>query len=141
MEPRRFTSRRPPITFFIDDDEFTAAGSVPAEQMKDLVAQVETMSAATDVASQYAAIKVIVDAVLHPDSLKRFQDRLADPDNPIDFEALSDVSTWLVSEVYSRRPTPSPSPSGAPANPSGTNSTDGPPAEASTPPDSTGTGI
>lgn len=138
-EIKSFTSRRPPVSFLIDDEKFTAAGSVPAELMRDLMAQAETLEAATTFEARYTAIKVIVEAVLLPDSLEYFRSRLGDLANPIDFDALAEVSTWLVSEVYSRRPTPSPSPSGASASSDTTSSTDGPPPEASTPPISTGT--
>lgn len=138
-EIKSFTSRRPPVTFLVDDEKFTAAGSVPAELMRDLMAQAETLEAATTFEARYTAIKVIVEAVLIPESLDLFHARLADLTNPIDFDALAEISTWLVSEVYSRRPTPSPSPSGASASSDTTSSTDGPPPAESTPEISTGT--
>lgn len=138
---KRFTSRKPPVTFEIDGEPFVAAGAVPAELMKDLMAQAEKLGASEDFEGRYAAIKAIVTAVLLPESLPGFQSRLSDTTNPIDFEALAEISTWLVSEVYSRRPTQSPSPSPASASPDGTSSTGGPPLEVSTPSISAGTAI
>lgn len=139
MEPKRFTSRRPPADFTIDEDTFTAVGTVPAELMKTLMAEAEKLGAATDFASRYEGIKTIVEGVLLPESLARFRTRLADLDNPIDMEALGDVSTWLLTEVYSKRPTPSPSPSGTSESNGGMPSTDGPPPAESTPAALTGT--
>ncbi len=137
-ELKRFTSRRPLISFEVDDEKFTAVGTVPAEMMKHLMGNAEKLKTAENFEAQYDAILAIVEAVLLPESLVVFRARLGDVENPIDFDALSEVSTWLVAEVYSRRPTPSPSPSTAPASNGGTSSTDGPPPEESTPSTSTG---
>jgi len=138
-EIKRFASRRPPVTFEVDDEKFTAVGAVPAEMMKDLMAQAENLRAGGAFAEQYASIKAIVESVLLPDSLEVFRARLADLANPIDFDVLAEVSTWLVSEVYSRRPTPSPSPSPEKGNGDGTPSTGGPPPVESIPSTSPGT--
>lgn len=140
-EVKHFTSRRPPVTFLVDDDKFFAAGTVPAELMKGLIAEAEALGAAKTFETRYASIRTIAETVLLPDSLELFRARLADIDNPIDFDALADIATWLVSEVYSGRPTPSPSPSGTSGSSDGTSSTDGPPPEESTPSTSTGTDI
>lgn len=130
---KSFTSRRPPVVFTVDEEAFTVAGTVPAEVMKGLLAQAEALAEAASLEAKYASIYAIVSAVMEEESLARFNPRLSSMKDPVDIEALAEISTWLVSEVYSRRPTPSPSPSTAPASNGGMSSTDGPPRPVSTP--------
>ena len=133
-EPKKsFTSRRPPVPFDVDGEEFTVVGSVPAEVMKTLLAQAGSLAEASTLEAKYDSIRAIVATVMLPESLARFAPRLSDMANPVDIDALAEISTWLVSEVYSRRPTASPSPSTTSGSNGGTSSTGGPPPAVSIP--------
>jgi len=61
-----------------------------------------------------------------------FRRRLNDPDDPFDFEAMSDILVWLIEE-WSGRPTTSPSDSSRWPQPTGSVSTAGPQDAALTP--------
>jgi hypothetical protein len=84
-----------PITFVIDDDEFTA---IPATQLPGGV---------LDVYFKKVKEGEIFDAhieffrfALTEDSFKIFEERFNSKDKPITLTMLSDVSTWLLGSVY-----------------------------------------
>lgn len=108
-EPQRFTTK-PPVPFFIDDDEFHVLGAIPAEEFADLMDLQEGLGAeGTDTREQYAKIKAILAFVMIPESWERFSPKLADRAHPVDFNLLVKVINWLTGTVWSgKEGSPSP---------------------------------
>lgn len=108
-EIKDFTRKRKPIQFTIDEDTFNAVPTIPAETMIEFA---ESMSSADPTkmspGEMVGALRRVIEMVLHPESLKRFKERMKDPQNPIDMEQLDEIVTWLFEE-YGMRPTQEPS--------------------------------
>lgn len=125
---KSFTSRKPPITFDVDGEQFVAYQVLPAETFGRFAEKVLMLQRA---GSDYEGpdkldltlsetVTVLLDAVelgLAADSAQRVATRLSDLDNPIDVSTLSEVLLWLLeqygmsgkdadSAVDSDRPTP-----------------------------------
>lgn len=117
------------VEFKINEDTFTAVGVAPAMVVLDV--------SAVNKAEGLDKIRIILeflDKVLLPDSAVRFAERLASSTEPIDIEQAADIAVWLMEGVYAgERPTGDPSPSANGSENTGPNSTDGAPAEESTP--------
>lgn len=136
-EPRRFTTKGP-VPFFIDDDEFHVLGSVPAEEVAALLDLQSGLSMeGADITEQYAGIKRLFEFTMLPESWDRFSARLSDRSRPIDFNLLTEISSWLSGEVWGARPTSPPPPSTSSPEETGPTSTDGAPAGESTPSETT----
>jgi hypothetical protein len=104
-EIKDFSKARKPIQFRIDEDTFDAVPTIPAQVLIDFTKQITT-SDPTQMSPEMQ-VKMLVEMleiVLRPQSLKRFQERMADVDNPIDMEQINDVVFWLFEE-YGLRPT------------------------------------
>lgn len=104
-----------PVTFLVGGDLFKAAPQCPAG----------VMLAVASSSSETSAAQATVDflnAVLLPESRELFNQRLVDAANPISMTQLTDILGWLM-EVYTGRPTVTPSPSPAGPSPSGESST------------------
>lgn len=138
-DPRRFTTKAP-VPFTIDDEEFHVLGAIPAEEVAALLDMQAGLAAeGTGITEQYDGIKRLFESTMIPESWERFVARLGDRSRPIDFNLLTEISSWLSGEVWAARPTsPPPSSTGSPEA-TGPTSTDGQPAEESTPLDSVGT--
>ncbi|MFH8805240.1 hypothetical protein ACH4F6_37820 [Streptomyces sp. NPDC017936] len=123
-EIRDFSKKRKDITFRVDDDIFHAARGVPAEVLLDFASEFAGMETSATVDQQLGAFRSMLEVVLLPESLKRFQERMRDRANPIEIDQVEDIVTWLM-EQYGLRPTelPSSSPSGLPVQVPGTTST------------------
>jgi hypothetical protein len=123
-EMRDFTKKRQDISFRVDDDIFHAARGVPAEVLLDFAAKFSGMETTASVADQLQAFRAMLDVVLLPESLERFNARMRDRENPIEIDQVEDIVSWLM-EQYGLRPTEpsSPSPSGSPGPDSGITST------------------
>lgn len=123
-EPKRFTTRKNPLKFYVDDELFTGVPALPAESAMDLT----DMHAELQAAQGKDKLKVVMrvfSEFLEDESLERFTRRLSDKSNPIDLGTLLDVIRWVIGEGYGLRPTQRPSPSDTGSDGSGTNSTDG----------------
>lgn len=104
---KKFISKRDAITFEIDDDTFKATRTIPADTVVAFTSQAEALEKASgDFAQQYEIIKEILGIALLPESQDLFKKRLKDNDNPIDFDMLIEVVTWLIGEVMGGFPTP-----------------------------------
>lgn len=129
-ETKDFTNRdkHPDVRFTIDDDVFVAVGVAPAMAMLD----VSLVNKAEDL-EKIRIILEFLDQVLMPDSAARFAERLKSPLAPIEINQAADVAVWLMQEVYApNRPSEAPSSSENGSGSTGTSSTDGAPAPAST---------
>jgi hypothetical protein len=131
-EIRDFSKARKDISFRVDDDMFHAARGIPAEVLLDFAAEFSSMETSATVDQQLKAFRSMLDVVLLPESLERFNARMRDRANPIEIDQVEEIVTWLM-EQYGLRPT-EPS-SSSPAGPSvpgpGTTSTASTPAEVS----------
>lgn len=141
-EPKRFQSKREPLRFFIDDDEFLAPPSLPAGMLVEFT-QLKSRLRNSNVESaeqQWQEIIGIFEKILLPESFELFKRRIRDPHNPIDMSMVVDVMYWLFGEAYSNFPTPPPSHSSSTSQSEndGGNSTDGAQLAALTPSSSNG---
>jgi hypothetical protein len=127
-----FTKKRKDISFREGDDIFHAARGVPAEVLLDFATEFSSMDTSATIDQQLKAFRSMLEVVLLPDSLKRFNERMRDRDNPIEIDQVEDIVTWLM-EQYGLRPTePSlVSPSGPSGPGPGITSTVSTPAEVS----------
>lgn len=131
-EIRDFSKARKDISFRVDDDLFHAARGIPAEVLMGFASKFSSMDTSATVDEQLDAFRSLLDVVLLPDSLKLFNERMRDRNNPIEMDQVEDIVTWLM-EQYGLRPTelPSSSQDGQPAPVPGTTSTVSTPAEVS----------
>lgn len=135
---KEFVTKKPAIEFKVDDDIFEAIAVIPAEDLKNLAAQMSTLQS-DNLDEQFNAVKIVMGAVLMPASYEIFVGRLSDKGNPIPIEAMAEIAGWLVGEVYGGRPTQSSPPSEEKPSDDGPSLTDGAPAAESTPGDLVGT--
>jgi hypothetical protein len=131
-EIRDFSKKRRDISFRVDDDVFHAARGVPAEVLLDFAAEFAGMDTSATVDVQLKAFRSMLEVVLLPESLERFNGRMRDRANPIEIDQVEEIVTWLM-EQYGLRPTgpSSSSPAGPPAPEPGTTLTAGTPGEVS----------
>jgi hypothetical protein len=131
-EIRDFTKARRDISFRVDDDMFHAARGVPADVLLDFATEFSSMETSATIDQQLKAFRSMLEVVLLPESLKRFNERMRDRENPIEIDQVEDIVTWLM-EQYGLRPTEpsSASPSGPSSPGPGTTSTVSTPAEVS----------
>lgn len=116
-EIRDFSKKRKDISFRVDDDMFHAARGVPAEVLLDFASEFSGMETSATVDQQLKAFRSMLEVVLVPDSLKRFNERMRDRENPIEIDQVEEIVTWLM-EQYGLRPTePSSSSPGGPSDP------------------------
>lgn len=106
-----------PITFTVDDDEFTALPPTPEQFAWHIREQNHK-----DLSRRVASIINFLDGLLVDDSKERFNERLLDPDDPMDMEMVSDIIAGLI-EAWSANPTESPSGSSSSRKSTGGNST------------------
>lgn len=144
----RFGSGRKPKQFWIGDDEtpFTAAATIPADTMLDLVERFDAMAAEAETTTRGGRLRAnmaiasdLFDTVLYPESAQRLQKRRSDPENPVGLVEMIEAMQWLIGEAYGIRPTQPPSSSPTPPGDTGPASTDGQPAAEPTPEPSPGT--
>lgn len=110
-EIKDFSKTRKPIQFRVDDDVFDAAPSIPAEVMIQFAEGFTSMNPdQMNPAEVVGALRRVIEVVLDPQSLARFQERMRDPQNPIDMDQLDQIVQWLFEE-YGLRPTTEGSPS------------------------------
>jgi hypothetical protein len=123
-EIRDFTKKRKPIIFREGDDVFHAAPGLPAQVMLEFATRFQGMSIEATVDQQLEAFTSVLEIALLPESYKRFAERMADRENPIEIDQIEEIITWLM-EQYGLRPTalPSVSSDGQPAPEPGTTST------------------
>lgn len=109
-EPKRFTTKKKPKKFYIDDEAFFAAPSIPVGTMMDMSDLKERLRSniGADPKTQWEEIRSIFKLVLLEESFDRFDKRLYSADEPIDYEELLDILQWLFGEAYARVPTQSP---------------------------------
>jgi hypothetical protein len=129
-EMRDFSKKRKDITFRVDEDVFQAARGVPAEVLLDFAREFAGMDVSATVDQQLKAFRSLLDVVLLPESLERFNARMRDRENPIEIDQVEDIVTWLMEE-YGLRPTeaPSSSPDGRSVPVPGMSLTDSTPGE------------
>lgn len=93
-----------PITFRLNDEDFTCRPEIPGKTVLNLVAR------SSDENNPGAAANVVTDffkTVLVPESRERFDALTEDPDRIVTMETLSSIIEWLV-EQYTDRPTERP---------------------------------
>ncbi|MGY5627463.1 hypothetical protein ACW7N6_38490 [Streptomyces sp. UC1A3] len=132
-EPMRdFSKKRKDITFRVDDDVFEASRGVPADVLLDFATEFSDIATTATIDQQLKAFRSMLDVVLLPESLKRFNERMRDRANPIEIDQVEEIVTWLM-EQYGLRPTeaPSSSPDGRSDQAPGITSTASTPGEVS----------
>jgi hypothetical protein len=107
-----------PISFKIDEDEFTAYPPTPAQFALFMASQ----GSNTEPTDQIAGVIDFFNGLLPDDQRMLFRRRLLDRDDPLGLEMIMDVVAWL-SEEWSARPTESPSDSTPQRQRTGTRST------------------
>ncbi|WP_143589851.1 hypothetical protein [Streptomyces africanus] len=107
-EIRDFSKQRKDISFRVDEDVFHAARGIPAEVLMAFASKFSSMDTNATVDQQLEAFRSMLDVVLLPDSLARFNERMRDRANPIEIDQVEDIVTWLM-EQYGLRPTELPS--------------------------------
>src|SRR5690606_40339518 len=80
-EPKRFQSKREPLRFFIDDDEFLAPPSLPAGTFVEFTQLKSRLRNSTveSAEQQWQEILGVFEKVLLPESFELFQRRIRDP--------------------------------------------------------------
>jgi hypothetical protein len=107
-EIKDFSKARKRIRFQIDDDVFEASPAVPAEILMDFAGQFADLDPETaSVTDQLKAFRGVLELVLLPESLNRFNERLRDRSAPVDITQVEEIIEWLFEE-YGLRPTESP---------------------------------
>ena len=113
MENRRFrdfgsgSEEEPtPLVFKLYDEEFECYPRVQGKVLLDLVAN----SNDDDGVGMAKTMSGFFDAVVKPESKKRLDALLSNPDKVVDVETLGEITGWLM-EQYSERPTKRPEPS------------------------------
>jgi len=123
--PKQFTSKKPKLSFQIDDDEFEAYSVLPARQFAIFADKVGTLQRA---ASDYEGsdkvsmtfdetVTIVLDSVemaLTQSSAERLAARISDPENPVDMNTLTSLLSWILEEwglaaAGEARPTQQPS--------------------------------
>jgi len=137
---KRFTTRRKPVEFYVDDDLFRGVPALPAMHALELTRMHSELQAAEG-KGKLDILMGVFSSFLEDASYERFAQRLQDKSNPIDLGTLMDVIQWILGEGYGLRPTQKPSPSepGSAAS-TGHTSTDGAPPGMSIPELSSGSG-
>jgi len=107
--PKQFTSKKPKLTFSIDEDDFEAYAVLPARKFAIFADSVDQLRrAGTDYSGPDKitltfdqTITTILDAIelaLTEDSAQRIAARISDADNPVDVNTLTSLLTWLLEE-------------------------------------------
>lgn len=89
-----------PIRFTVDGDTFECAAVLPAGAGYDLVAA----ATSGDKGQMVALAGASLDAIMLPESARRFAQRMRDPERPITDAQVGAILRWLT-EQYSARPT------------------------------------
>jgi hypothetical protein len=84
-----------PVTFTVDDNEFEA---IPANRLP--AGALAKYFAAVNDNKIFDAQDLFFKAVLTEPSYKLFSDRLNSTETPITFSLLTEIASWLLSEVY-----------------------------------------
>ena len=106
---KKFTSRKPPLDFEVDDEQFMAYAILPARTFAvfaDKVGKLSRSSADYRGADKIEltfdeTVTTILDSIelaLPTDSAERLAARISDPDNPVDLGALTEILEWLLQE-------------------------------------------
>ncbi|MFZ4431641.1 MAG: hypothetical protein ACOYOQ_00440 [Microthrixaceae bacterium] len=107
---KSFTSKKPPVTFNIDDDEFTAYAVLPAATFAAFADQVGRLQrAGADykgpdkiTLSNEESVNLILNSIemaLTEESAQLLAERIRDKDNAVDIGTLTEVLVWLL-EVW-----------------------------------------
>lgn len=122
-----------PKRFVIDGYVYECTAILPAGATRDL-ARLARLHGTDNVISMIEVLGDFMDAVMLPECAKEFAARIRDPEHPIDDNQIGEIVVWLIRE-YGGRPTSPPLSSSDGRIPTGSTSTDGASAGASTSPD------
>jgi len=89
-----------PLTFVLDDFEYTALPPTPAQ----FAVFMSTQAESRDVSDRVAGVIDFFDGLLTEEARRTFRKRLLDRDDPFDFDMVQEIMEWLVEE-WSARPT------------------------------------
>lgn len=92
-----------PVTFKVDDDEFTAYPPTEGQMALMMAAQANNRETSDHV----AGVIDFFDGLLDEETQKIFRERLMDRDDPFDFDLVQEIMESLIEE-WSGRPTQSP---------------------------------
>jgi hypothetical protein len=92
-----------PITFSLNNQEFTAKPAIQGSTLLEFVASADGDSGGAMANALYTFFK----DVMTPEEYDRFMVLLKDPEVIIDMELIGEIAAWLVEE-YSGRPTEQP---------------------------------
>src|SRR5262245_48878114 len=104
-EFRTASSGKPPIEFGLDGVTMKAAAKAPADAltaMANIAAGIDESGVLKpeQVPGLVAAINDFLDLVMFPESAEHIASRMRDPQNPLGWEDLADLSRWLIEEHY-----------------------------------------
>lgn len=110
MSEKSFSSRKPPVTFDIDGEEFRAYRVLPARQFADFAEKVtylnrgnESYTGADKVdLTMQDTISVVLEAIelcLDDDSITRLAARIKDRENPVDITTMTEMLVWLLEQM------------------------------------------
>lgn len=91
----------PPLTFQVDDDEWTAKPPTGGQMALVMAAQSEHSSPV----EQVKGLIDFLDSVLDDDAKSRYRERLMDKDDPFDIADVEGIIEWLMEEWSALPPT------------------------------------
>lgn len=123
MPKRDFTRQREDVSFTVDGDEFKCWPSLAGDDLKTLGA---VLSQGVTVENVLDYLDQVFQIVMVEESYIKYRQRMTDRARALDIIQIKDIVEWLV-EVYTDRPTmsPSDSSSGSLSGDTGSDSTDG----------------
>lgn len=95
-----------PVVFRLYGEDFECYPNVQGKVLLDLVANSDDQ----DGAGMAKTMNLFFEAVVKPESKKRLDDLLMDPERVVGVDTLGEITAWLM-EQYSARPTQQPEPS------------------------------
>jgi len=110
MTEKSFTSKRPPVTFDIDGEEFRAYRVLPARQFAEFAEKVSYLNRANDgytgtdkvALTIQDTISVVLEAIelcLDADSTQRLANRISDPENALSVPVMTELLVWLLEQM------------------------------------------
>lgn len=93
-----------PLTFVLDDFEYTALPPTPAQFAVFMSSQAESR----EVSDRVAGVIDFFDGLLTVEAARQFRKRLLDRDDPFDFDMVQEIMEWLVEEWAAHPTQPSP---------------------------------
>lgn len=110
MSEKSFSSKKPPVVFDIDGEEFRAYRVLPARQFAEFAEKVSYLNRANEGYSGsdkvsltiQDTITIVLEAIelcLDADSTQRLAARIGDPENALSVPVLTELLVWLLEQM------------------------------------------